>query len=119
MELKTFLAELVTGLSSLDFVESIDLRTEAFTLKGRVPLKKRGFLEIYFNEETQTTAVAWIAEGRRLWGIDRDNIRDWHRHPLEKPESHQRISPVTTKEIILELERVWNQDSEAESCGEE
>ena len=65
MELKTFLAELVASLSLLDFVALIDLRTEAFTLKGQVLLKERGFLEIYFNEQTQTTAVAWIEEGRR------------------------------------------------------
>lgn len=81
MELKTLLAELVSSLSLLDFVASIDLQTQAFTLKGRVLLKERGFLEIYFNEQTQTTAVAWIEEERRIWGIDRDNLRGWHRHP--------------------------------------
>jgi hypothetical protein len=58
MELRTFLSELVASLSQLDFVSAIDLQTEAFTLKGRVLLKGRGFLEIYFNEQTQTMAVA-------------------------------------------------------------
>ena len=111
MELKTFLAELVASLSLLDFVASIDLRTEAFTLKGRVLLKERGFLEIYFNEQTQTTAVAWIEEERRKWGIDRDNLRGWHRHPLENPEHHQPITALTIGEIIKELAHVWQQDS--------
>ena len=110
MELKTFLAELVSSLSSLDFIASIDLRTEAFTLKGRVPLKERGFLEIYFNEQTQTMAVAWIEEGRRIWGIDRDNLRGWHRHPLGNPESHQTILAVTINAIIKELEHLWQQN---------
>jgi hypothetical protein len=111
MELKTFLAELVASLSLLDFVASIDLRTEAFTLKGRILLKEKGFLEIYFNEQTQTTAIAWIEEGRRKWGIDRDNLRDWHRHPLGNPEHHQAITTLTISEIIKELEHVWQQDS--------
>ena len=78
MELKIFLAELVAGLTLLDFVVSLDIRTEAFTLKGRVSLKAAGFLEIYFNERTQTLAIAWIADGRRKWGIDRDHLRGWH-----------------------------------------
>ena len=38
MELKAFLAELVTSLASLDFVASLELRTEVFTVKGRVHL---------------------------------------------------------------------------------
>ena len=112
MELKTFLAELVASLSLLDFVASIDLRTEAFTLKGRALLKERGFLEIYFNEQTQTMAVAWIEEGWCIWGIDRDNLRGWHRHPLEKPEDHQATPALTISEILTELGQVWKQDSE-------
>ena len=73
---------LVTSLARLDFVASLELRTEVFTVKGRVHLTQRGFLEVYFNERTQTVAVAWIEAERRRWGIDRDNLRGWHRHPL-------------------------------------
>ena len=65
MELKAFLAELVTSLARLDFVTSLELRTEVFTVKGRVHLTQRGFLEVYFNERTRTVAVAWI-EAERL-----------------------------------------------------
>jgi hypothetical protein len=57
MELRVFVAELVIGLSVLDFVASMDIRTEAFTVKGRVHLKEGSFLEVYFNERTQTLAV--------------------------------------------------------------
>jgi hypothetical protein len=48
MELKVFLAELVTSLARLDFVVSLELRTEVFTLKGRAHLMQRAFLEVYF-----------------------------------------------------------------------
>ena len=110
MELKAFLAELVTSLARLDFVASLELRTEVFTVKGRVHLTQRGFLEVYFNERTQTVAVAWIEAERRRWGIDRDNLRGWHRHPLENPEDHQAISTMSIHEIIKELGEVWRQE---------
>jgi len=109
MELKVFLAELVTSLARLDFVASLDLRTEVFTVKGRVHLTQRGFLEVYFNERTRTVAVAWIEAERRRWGIDRDNLRGWHRHPLENPEDHQAIPAMSIPEIIKELGEVWRQ----------
>jgi len=111
MELRAFLAELIANLASLDFVATLDLRTEVFTLKGRVFLKERGFLEVYFNEQTQTLAVAWIEGERRRWGIDRDNLRGWHRHPLENPEDHQAIPPMNIGQILKELGESWKQST--------
>jgi hypothetical protein len=109
MELKVFLAELVASLARLDFVASLELRTEVFTVKGRVYLTQRGFLDVYFNERTQTVAVAWIEAERRKWGIDRDHLRGWHRHPLENPEDHQAIPALSIRDIIEELGAVWRQ----------
>jgi len=107
MELRVFLTELVSSLSRLDCVASIDLRTEAFTVKGRMHLKQRGFVEVYFNEQTQTVAVAWIEGERRRWGIDRDHLRGWHRHPLETPEEHEAIAAMSIRGIVEELDEVW------------
>jgi hypothetical protein len=109
MELKVFLAELVTGLSLLDFVASMDIRTEAFTVKGRVHLKEGSFLEVYCNERTQTLAIAWIADGQRKWGIDRDNLRGWHRHALQNPDDHQPMPAASIRDILTELAEVWRQ----------
>jgi hypothetical protein len=110
MELKAFLAELVTNLARLDFVAALELRTKVFTVKGRVHLTQRGFLEVCFNEQTQTVAVAWIEAERRRWGIDRDNLCGWHRQPLENPEDHQAIPAMSIHEIIKELGEVWRQE---------
>jgi hypothetical protein len=52
MELRAFLTELLANLAPLDFVASLDLRTEVFTIKGRVFFKEQGFLEVYSNEQT-------------------------------------------------------------------
>jgi hypothetical protein len=109
MELKVFLAELIAGLSLLDFVVSMDVRTEAFTVKGRINLREQGFLEIYFNQKTQTLAVAWIVDGQRKWGIDRDNLRGWHRHALQNPDEHQPMPAANIRDIVLEFAEAWRQ----------
>lgn len=57
MELKVFLAELVTSLARLDFVASLELRTEVFIVKGRVHLTQRGFLEVYLRFPVES--IGW------------------------------------------------------------
>jgi hypothetical protein len=64
VDISQFLVSLLENLSSLDFIEKVDIQTEAFILKGRVILKKKRFLQIYFNGLTETTAF-WI-EARLL-----------------------------------------------------
>jgi hypothetical protein len=109
MELKGFLAELIAGLSLLDFVLSMDVRTEAFTVKGRIDLREQGFLETYFNEKTQTLAIAWIADGQRKWGIDRANLRGWHWHPLQNPDERQAMPAANLRDNLMEFAEVWRQ----------
>lgn len=107
MDLNQFLLSLLHSLSTLDFVEKIDLHTEVFILKGRVILRKNRFLQVYFNEETGTIAFALIEEGKRLWGIDFDNTKGWHLHPVGNPEGHHNISFMTVEDIMKALEEAW------------
>ena len=107
MDVNQFLLLLLEGLSKLDFVEKVDIQTEVFILKGRAILKKNRFLQIYFNELTGTTAVALIEKDRRVWGIDYDNMRGWHLHPLENPDTHYSIDKKTIEEIIKTLSDAW------------
>ena len=107
MDLRTVVAEVVSNLAVLNFVESFNIQIEALTVKGRAHLRQRGFLEIYFNERTQTVAVAWIEGERRRWGIDRDNLRGWHRHPIDNPEGHEEIPAMSISEIIREFGVAW------------
>ncbi len=76
------------GLRALATVEAVDhvaLQSEGPIVSGRAYLvwAVDRFLEFYFNEKTGTMAFALIEEQRRIWGIDRDNIRGWHLHPRE------------------------------------
>jgi len=107
MDLSQFLFLPLKSLSKVDFVEKVDIQTEVFILKGRAILKKNRFLQIYFNELTGTIAFALIEKNRRIWGIDYDNTRGWHLHPLENPEIHQSIEEKTVEEIIGMLTAIW------------
>lgn len=107
MDITQFLLSLLHSFSMLDFVEKVDMHTEVFILKGRAILTKGRFLQIYFNEQTGTTAFALIQEGKRIWGIDFDNMRGWHLHPIGNPEGHCKMASVTIEDIIKTLEEAW------------
>ena len=85
MDLKSFLTELLSSLAKFDFVKDVDLETQGLVVSGRIVLQNDMFLEVYYNAVTKTMAFALIKDQRRIWGIDRDNIRDWHIHPLNDP----------------------------------
>ena len=109
MDINSFLGELLQEISHLDFVDSIDFHIEVIAIKGRVLLKREMyFIEIYYNEVTGTMAFALIENNKRLWGIDHDNIRKWHEHPVENPLTHKPISEKTISEIIKEFQRIYS-----------
>ena len=108
MDVNQFLLSLLHPLSTLEFVEKVDLQTEVFIVKGRVILKKNRFLQVYFNELTGTMAFALIEGEERIWGIDFDNMRGWHLHPLGNSEGHYNIAPQSIEEIIKALAEVWS-----------
>ncbi len=112
MDVRTFLTELLSCLTKVDFVEDINLKAEGIVLSGRVILKEKMFLEVYYNEVTETIAFALIKEGKRVWGIDRDKTRDWHVHPLNEPELHESIRSLSISEIVEKLKEVWEKSHE-------
>ena len=107
MDVSQFLLSLLKSLSGLEFVEKVDFKTEVFILKGRANLGGKRYLQVYFNELTGTTAFALIEKGKRIWGIDFDNMRGWHLHPFRESESHRSISEKSVQEIVRELSDVW------------
>jgi hypothetical protein len=109
MDVDTFLSSLLDALSDRSFVESVDLRTEAVVVKGRVVLENERFLQVYFNEQTGTTAFALIEDEQRIWGADYDSLRGWHVHPPDHPDEHQDVDPMTPDEVVEALEEAWDQ----------
>ena len=58
---------------------------------------------------TETIAFALIKDHQRIWGIDRDNIRDWHIHPLDDPTNHISTEPLSVSNIVETLARIWEE----------
>ena len=108
MDVNSFMSELLQCLSHLDFVDKVDLSLEIITIKSRALLKRNSyFLEIYYNEQTGTTAFALIKNDKRIWGIDFDNTRGWHEHTLENPLDHKTIQEKNLSEIIAEFQKAY------------
>ena len=69
----------------------------------RVPVAIGGFVDIFYNEETGTTAYALIQSGQRVFGVD--TTGGWHVHPFDAPARHDPLSgPMSFAEFIAEIE---------------
>ncbi|MCS4142570.1 hypothetical protein [Salinibacter ruber] len=109
MDVGSVLSSLLEALADRHSVRSVDLETEAIVVRGRVLLKQDRFLQVYFNEETGTTAIALIEDEQRIWGVDYDDLRGWHVHPVDDPDKHRDIDPMTPSEIVEALADAWTQ----------
>lgn len=107
MDVETFLSSLLDALAECSFVRSVDLDTEALVVKGRVRLEQDRFLQVYFNERTGTTAFALIENEQRIWGVDYDDLRGWHMHPVDHPARHEEVEPMSPHEVVETLAEVW------------
>ncbi|MEK7327065.1 MAG: hypothetical protein AAB217_17620 [Chloroflexota bacterium] len=106
MNTKTFSSELLSALAGTNLFQHVSLSAEGPIADGRAYISEDKFLNFYFNEETGTLAFALIDREKRAWGIDRDNLRGWHLHPSDNPDSHVTIEPMTISEIIARLSDV-------------
>ncbi len=100
-----FASELLRARATVEAVDHVALHSEGPIVNGRayLTLGADQFLEFYFNEKTGTMAFALIEGQRRIWGIDRDNIRGWHLHPLENPAEQVEIKTLSVSRIIARL----------------
>ncbi len=109
MDVGTFAADLLEALADSSLFERVDLQTEGPIARGFAYVDDDLFLRFYFNESTQTIAFALIKENnekRRIWGVDRDNRRGWHTHPVENPDDHVAIDPLPVKALVAPLREV-------------
>lgn len=106
MDVRSFASELLRALATVEAIERVVLQSEGPVVKGRAYVTAEMFLEFYFNEKTGTVAFALIRDRDRVWGIDRDNVRGWHLHPLENPVEHVGIEKLSVSEIVERLSAV-------------
>jgi hypothetical protein len=83
-------------------------------VRGRARFGGDLFLAFYYNQVTGTQAFALVRNEQRLWGIDYDNLRGWHEHPLEQPELHIILEAQT---ITLIIKRLQDAVSSVASAG--
>ena len=70
------------------------------------------FVDIYFNVESSRFDFTLIKGGRRLFGYD--NLKSWHYHPVENPDSHVNCDQPALRLIVKETARVVNSLNAAE-----
>ena len=114
MDVVTFVSELLKGLASLETVQDVTSHAEGPTVRGRAQFEGGLYLAFYYNQATGTQAFALVRNELRLWGIDYDNLRGWHEHPLGQPELHVILETQTISSIIKRLQGVI---SDAASTG--
>lgn len=103
MDVVTFVSELLNGLSSLETVQDVTSQAEGPTVRGRANFRGDLFLAFYYNQLTGTQAFALVRNGQRIWGIDYDNLRGWHEHPLGHSKLHTILDAQTISSIIIHL----------------
>ena len=56
-------------------------------VKIRIPVTENVYIQLYYNQESNTRNYVLIGWNRRLFG--RDCVGgSWHKHPFENPEEH-------------------------------
>ncbi len=115
MDINTFVANLWHALADKESIAQVEVHTEGPVANGHIYVQfdspndldntsdADGFVRFYFNQHTQTIAFALIKDKQRLWGIDRDNLRGWHMHPVDDPASHIEITPLSVSDIVAQL----------------
>jgi hypothetical protein len=105
MTLHDFEQEIVAVALASDLCDiPIILRLTASAIKLRVALLPGGFIDAFYNEETGTTAFAWIRNERRVFGAD--NTGGWHLHPFSNPRLHETLSePLSFQEFVAAIEQ--------------
>jgi hypothetical protein len=106
MDVRTFADELLRALADAGSFTRVALQTEGPVTDGYAYVREDLFLRFYFNERTGTMAFALVEKQKRIWGIDYDNRRGWHLHPVDSPTDHIKIAPLSVSDIVARLQDV-------------
>ena len=106
MDVSSFVTDLLAALASIEAIDQVALETEGPIVKGRAYLSGKMFLAFYYNQATATQAFALVKDEKRLWGIDYDNFRGWHLHPMHNPDQHVVIESLPVSAIIQQLKQL-------------
>lgn len=100
MDIAAFVEETLQGLAGIPQIADSMVTTEGSIADGYGFVNDALYLRFYFNERTGTTAFALIQSDERVWGIDYDNRRGWHIHPVGASDRHEPCAPKSVGEIM-------------------
>jgi hypothetical protein len=63
------------------------VRLTPAAIKLRIEVVTGGFIDVFYNEQTSTTAYAFVRQERRIFGVDNTGGR--HVHPFVDPLLHE------------------------------
>lgn len=112
MDVRTFVEQTLRGLAMVRQVVDTAVTTEGTIVDGYGFVSDTLFLRFYFNAVTGTMAFALIQQQKRIWGIDYDNRRGWHLHPLGITQRHQQIAAQSIDDIMHLFGATLNELSE-------
>lgn len=74
----------------------------------RLDIVTGDFIDVFFNEQTDTLAYAVIHDGKRIFGAD--NTGGWHIHPWQRPANHEALpEPMSFATFVGAIES-WLQN---------
>jgi len=104
---------LAVEFSFVRLLSTIEKNPEA--LKMRLFIAGDFFVQIYVNLFTGTRNLVLVLGGRRVYGRDCQEGRNWHRHTVAGPQGHD-FSPdgtraVTVREFLVEVQEILEQEN--------
>jgi len=107
----------MAGLRLSEFVETVRLACDRsdlvtgynvrildnVTVKIRVLLRVKAFIDVYFNPENGNCSFALIKGGKRIYGADNAFI-GWHLHPFGSPDQHVPCPELSFDDFLLTVE---------------
>ena len=86
-------------------------RLSPTSISLRVPVTIGGFVDVFYNEQTGTTAYALIQGGQRVFGAD--NTGGWHVHPFADPTRHEPLpGPMSFAEFIAAIDQHFGEEAD-------
>jgi Ethanolamine utilization protein EutJ (predicted chaperonin) len=75
-------------------------RLTTTSINLRLDIVTGDLVDVFFNEETGTTAYAVVRNGKRIFGAD--NTGGWHIHPWQHPNSHENLTEPMSFDSFVE-----------------
>jgi len=104
LELEVFAVAASSPICGIPLVR----RLMPVSINLRVSITVGGFVDVYHNEHTGTTAYAFVQGAQRVFGAD--NTGGGHVHPFDDPAKHEPVpDAISFAEFMAEIEQHYAQ----------